>query len=112
MNKFLSLISDNSNATLVRRATAISEQACIAQQNVVNTLKQHISNLEIQISNLTDLSPDNKDSLSPMTKDWDPVKWAKDLQAANWDLYVAKQQLKIAEDTYKEYFTEITPKQD
>jgi hypothetical protein len=107
MNKFLKLISDNSNETLIRRAKGVNEHARIAQQTIVNKLKTHISDLEIQISNLTDLAPDNKDSLSPMVQGWNANEWAEKLQRLNWDLTIANQQLKIAENTYKEFFEEV-----
>ena len=41
-NKFIKLISDNGNGTLIRRAETISTAAEVAQQNIVNQLKQQI----------------------------------------------------------------------
>lgn len=99
MNKFTKLIGDNSSKTLQRRAE-------IAQQNVVNTLKQVKCELEMKIARLTDFAPETSDSLRPGDKDWDAANWANDLQKAKQDLYFTNIQLKIAEDTYKEYFTD------
>lgn len=106
MNKFTKLIGDNSSKTLQRRAEIISTAAEIAQQNVVNTLKQLKCELEMKIASLTDFAPETSDSLRPGDKDWNAANWANDLQKATQDLYFTNIQLKIAEDTYKEYFTD------
>ena len=106
MKKFQSLISDNTSASLKRRAAQIATSAEIAQQNLVNALKQDKTNIELRIAALTDLAPDTTDSLRPGSKDWDAVKWVKDLQEANQDLYQINIQLEIAEKTFKEYFVD------
>lgn len=106
MNKFQKLISDNSSATLQRRAGALTTQAEIAQQTVVNALRNQVSNLKLKVESLTDFAPDSTDSLKVGTKDWNPEKWATDLQKTKWELYLAEKQLAIAETTYKEYFIE------
>lgn len=106
MNKFTKLIGDNSSKTLQRRAETIATAAQIAQQNVVNTLKQVKCELEMKIAGLTDFAPESSDSLRPGDKDWNASKWADDLQKAKQDLHFVEIQLKIAEDTFKEYFTD------
>lgn len=106
MKKFQEIISDNTNASLKRRAAQISTSAEIAQQNLVNALKQEKTNIELKIAGLTDLAPDSTDSLRPGSKDWDAVKWVKDLQTAKQELYQIDIQLKLAEETFNEYFTD------
>jgi hypothetical protein len=106
MKKFQEIISDNTNASLKRRAAQISTSAEIAQQNLVNALKQEKTNIELKIAGLTDLAPDTTDSLRPGSKDWDAVKWVKDLQTAKQELYQIDIQLKLAQETFDEYFTE------
>lgn len=107
MNKFIQLISEGADKTLQRRAEAVATAAEIAQQSLVNKLKLEKSNLELKITNLTDLAPDSKDSLRPCDSKWNANTWVTDLQKAKQDLYNITIQLKIAEDTYKEYFSEI-----
>lgn len=107
MNKFTQLISEGADKTLQRRAEAVATAAEIAQQSLVNKLKLEKSNLELKITNLTDLAPDSKDSLRPCDSKWNANTWVTDLQKAKQDLYNVTIQLKIAEDTYKEYFSEI-----
>lgn len=106
MNKFTKLISNNSDGTLKRRATTISQTAEIAQQNLVNDLKQKKAEIDLKIDNLTDLAPETTDSLRPGSKDWDPAKWAKELQQAKQNRYMLEIQLKLAQETYDEYFKE------
>lgn len=104
MNKFTRLISDNNSSTLTRRAGSIATAAQIAQQNIVNQLKQRKCELELKVANLTDLAPESTDSLRPGDKDWDAKKWAIELQETKQELYDLNVQLTIAEETYKEYF--------
>lgn len=107
MNKFQTLISQNENEVLKRRAEALATHAEIAQSAIVNKLKQEKTKIELEILNLTDLAPDTTDSLRPGGKDWDATTWAKNLQKAKQDLYNIKIQLQLAEETYNEYFTEL-----
>lgn len=106
MNKFLKEISCNTNATLQKRATTYEQTAKIAYQTIINNLIEEKSSLELKIADLTDLAPDTKDSLRPGSKDWDPKKWAKELQETKEKLYMLNISLKIAQDTFNEYFLE------
>ena len=104
MNKFVEMISANGGDVLKRRATAIGTGAQIAQETIVNDLKNRISNLELKLIDLTDLAPETSDSLRPGSKPFDPNRWATEVQNTKQDLYQLKIQLKLAEETYNEYF--------
>lgn len=106
MNKFTELISDTSNATLKRRASAIAQNAEIAQQTIVNNLKKERTELELRKENLTDLAPETNDSLRPGSKDWNADAWAKELQEVKQKMYFLDIQIKLAQETYDEYFKE------
>ena len=106
MNKFTKLITEGADKTLQRRAEAVSTAAEISQQNLVNKLKLDKSNLELKITNLTDLAPDSKDSLRPCDANWNPNNWVTELQRAKQDLYNVTIQLEIAQKTYDEFFKE------
>ena len=106
MNKFVTLISSNGNEALKRRAATIAQNAEVAQQNLVNNLKQRKIEIDLKIADLTDLAPDSSVSLRPGNKDWDAKKWVADLQQAKQDKYSVEIQLKLAEETYNEYFRE------
>lgn len=109
MNKFQKLIASDGNEALQRRAQSLATSAEIAQQNLVNNLKQQKVNLELKIAALTDLAPESRDSLRPGDKDWDASKWAKELQDTKQALHMLNIQLQLAQETYDEYFTEINP---
>jgi transglutaminase/protease-like cytokinesis protein 3 len=98
------MMSQNDSKALVARASQINVQAKIAQQAIVQNLKNEIANVEIEIQNLTDFAPDTTQSLRPGVKGWQPTKWASDLQEAKTRLYELNIELKIAEATEKEFF--------
>jgi hypothetical protein len=106
MNKFTKLISNNGEETLVRRSNSLAQNAEIAQQNLLNSLKQKKAELELKIMDLTDLAPEDKDSLRPGGNNWNPNTWAHELQQSKQDLYFLEIQIKLAEDTFKEFFTD------
>ena len=106
MNKFTKIITEGADKTLQRRAEAVSTAAEIAQQNLVNKLKLEKSNLELKITNLTDLAPDSKDSLRPWGPNGKAVTWVTELQRVKQDLYNVTIQLEIAQKTYVEFFKE------
>jgi hypothetical protein len=104
MGKFFEIMSHNDSKALVARASQINVQAKIAQETIVQNLKNQIAGVEIEIQNLTDFAPETTQSLRPGCKDWNPTKWAANLQDAKTRLYELNIELKIAENTYKEFF--------
>lgn len=106
MNKFKKLLSQGNDGIYERRVDALATQAEIAQQAIVNKLKQEKSKLEIELINLTDLSPETSDSLRPGSKNWNAQEWAKNIQRVKQELHTIGIQLDLAEETYKEYFGE------
>ena len=103
-NKFVQLISSNGGEVLKRRAGSLATSAEIAQQTIVNDLKNKVASLELKLSDLTDLAPDSTDSLRPGSKGWDPTTWATEVQNVKQQLYQVKIQLTLAEETYNEFF--------
>lgn len=106
MGKFLQMMSQNDSKALVARAEQINTQAKIAQEEIIHRLKIEKTNVEMAIQGLTDFAPDTTDSLRPGVRGWNPNKWAADLQAAKTRLYELNVELKIAEDTFEEFFGE------
>lgn len=104
LNKFTQLISDNGDSVLKRRAVNIASTAEIAQQSLINDLKNKKANLELKLSDLTDLAPNNKMDLTPASDNWDPNTWVKEVQETKQNLYQVKIQLKLAQETYDEFF--------
>ena len=103
-NKFTRLISDNGDNVLKRRAGNLATTAEIAQQTLINDLKNKKANLELQLANLTDLAPNNKLDLTPSSENWDPNKWVAEVQNIKQQLYNLGIQLQLDEATYDEFF--------
>jgi len=103
-NRFVELISANGSDVLKRRAGSLATSAEIAQQTIVNDLKNKVASLELKLNDLTDLAPESNDSLRPGSKGWDPTTWATEVQNVKQQLYQVKIQLTLAEETYNEFF--------
>lgn len=103
-SKFATLISNNGDSLLKNRADNLALTADIAQQSLVNNLKNQKANLELQLTELTDLAPKNKLDLSPNSENWDPSKWVSEVQSIKQKLYKIEIQLQLAEETYNEFF--------
>jgi hypothetical protein len=106
MNKFQSLISTG-NEVLSRRAGNLATTAEIAQQTLINNLKVEKAQLEAKLMNLTDLAPESSVSLRPGAEGWNATTWAAELQSVKEKLYSVSIKIKLAEETFNEYFTEI-----
>lgn len=104
VNKFTQLISDNGDSVLKRRAGNLATTAEIAQQTLINDLKNKKATLELQLANLTDLAPNNKLDLTPSSESWDPNKWVTEVQNTKQQLYNLDIKLQLAEETYNEFF--------
>lgn len=109
MNKFVSIISSTRNEVLKRRASQIGTSAQIAQENLINKLKQDIINQELRVQSLIDMGPDTADSLRPGCKDWNPERWVAELQKAKEIHHELKVSLKLAEETYEDLFKPLRP---
>jgi hypothetical protein len=103
-NKFAQLISNNGDNVLQSRADKLATTAEIAQQTLINNLKNKKANLELKLIQLTDLAPTNKMDLTPNSENWDPNTWVSEVQNVKQELYQLNIQLQLAEDTFKEFF--------
>lgn len=109
MNKFEKLISTNSDVTLQRRAGILSNESKMAQEDIIATIKRAINQEELTLMSLTDFAPTHTTSLQPGNfVQGGATEWAQNLQKCKENIYNLKIKLKIAEETYNEYFTEET----
>lgn len=109
MNRFEEIVGNNSNAVLARRATHLADTAKLSQESLMNTLKTKKAELEGRIINLTDLAPTSKDSLAPGVEDFNAKNWVEELQNLKLQLYDLEVSIKLAKETYSEYFSDIKP---
>ena len=106
MNKFTKQISASSNKTLARRAATLSQAVEVAANSLINDLKAQKSQIELTLADLMDFAPDTTDSLRVGTKDFDAKEWINKVQEQKEMLYDVTISLQLAEETYKELFTE------
>ena len=104
MNKFESIVGNNSNAVLARRAGNLAKTARLSQQSLVNTLEAKKADIEGKIINLTDLAPTSKDSLAPGVTDFNAKEWVEKLQGLKLEIYDLDISIKMAKETFAEYF--------
>lgn len=109
MGKFLEMMSQNDSKTLQARAAVINTQAELHQKNLINALKQKKAEVELKIQSLTDFAPDTTQSLRPGTANWNPKQWVTELQNAKVTLAEIELQLKIAQDTWEDFFGDADP---
>lgn len=112
MNKFMSILSDNTSEALKRRADLISQNAEIAQTNLINKLKQDKLELENKVISLTDMSPQTTDSLTPNSGNFDAKTWVIEMQKTKQELHNINIQIKLAQETFDEFFTEKEEKEE
>lgn len=108
MNKFTKLIASNGDAVLVKRAETIAKNAKISQENLINRLLEEKNNKELELDRITDLAPKDKNSLVAVDSDWNPKEWVLKVQEIKQDLYSLDIQIKIAQQTFDEFFKEIS----
>lgn len=107
MNKFTQMISSNGNETLIRRAKNIATNAEIAQKTLLNQLIQKKTTLQLQLDTTMDLAPKNSQDLTVASGDWNPETWVTEIQNIKQELYSIEIQIKLAQETYDEFFKEI-----
>lgn len=107
MNKFTKLIASNGDSVLVKRAETIAKNAKISQENLINRLLEEKNNKELELDRITDLAPKDKNSLVAVDSDWNPKEWVTKVQNIKQDLYSLDIQLKIARETFDEFFKEL-----
>ncbi len=106
MGKFLNTMCQQDSNALKNRAKQLDTQFRIAQKSIISSLEDKIAKTEIKIQDLTDFAPETTDSLRPGGKLIAPSDWAKQMQENQVLLFDLKRNLKIAQNTFKEYFGE------
>lgn len=103
-NKFASMLSASNGDIKTNRAALVAESTLDEVDSFVSTLRKEKNQLNIKLNNLTDLGPDNTQSLRPSSKDFDPAKWIRELHTTKMQLELKIVELKIAEEIKAEWF--------
>lgn len=106
IGNFKQMLSETGNALLVKRADQIAQIVEMEQQSLVNNLKKEKFGLENELASLTDLSVRTSDSLTLASKSFNPSEFVSQVQNLKVKLRNKEIELKLAQDTYDEWFKE------
>lgn len=107
MNKFVQAIAGSAEGIKLKRAQDVATSAKLAQEGLINDLKQTVNVLEANLTKLLDIGPDSADSLRPVDRNFDAASWVAEVQALKLDLKRANEKVEIAIVTYNEWFTDV-----
>ena len=103
MSKFYNNLIKSNNEIKETRAKRVSEQAEMAQQELVNRIKKELNQLENQLEDIYDLAPDNTQSLN-VGKNFDAEQWVQKVQDLKIQFMNKEVELKAANETLNEWF--------
>lgn len=103
-NKFITNLSASDASIKEARATLLSKGASIAANALVQKIETDKLALEMEISKLTDLAPNNSYSLKPGGDDFDAATWVNNLHKTKLKLNLKEIELKAAQAIVDEWF--------
>lgn len=107
-NKFINNLTSSSEAIKGQRANLISANAQASQEELLRKLNQEKRDLEMKKMALSDIYPDSELSLLVTKSDFDAARWSRDYQQIGVQLLNKQVEIKIAQDTYDEWFKDIS----
>lgn len=105
-NKFAQNLTLSSTSIKETRAKLISEDAQAAHEELLRKLQQDLRDLARKKDALSDLYPESELSLMIAKPNFDAKKWVADLQNLGVAMANKTVEIKIAQDTYNEWFAE------
>jgi len=106
MSKFIKNLVKDAEGIKLQRATSLSKETADAQIDLIRGLEKEQRELENQLMNLTDLSPDNAFDLKPGGKNYNATQWVAKMQEIQVALLEVKIQLGVATKTQTEWFSD------
>ena len=104
MSLILKRLTANPSSVRRQRAEIIDSQLRNKQLELISSLRAKCDSIELEISNLMDIAPTATTSLK--MENVDPQKLVENLQNLSTKLELEEMGLKIAEDNYKEWFSD------
>ena len=105
MKKFELVLGRDGDKVMKDRASSVTKLAEMAQTNLVNQLEKKKIELEMKKSELLDMSPDNRYSLKPGAE-FRADGWVVEYQTVSLALINNEIELKVAQATMKDLFTD------
>lgn len=106
MNFFTKNLTKSNKEIKQSRATRIAEQAKMAQEDLVRTMTKQMFDLDAQLDDLEDLSPDSMLSLNVTSGDFNAEEWTKKIQEVNIQKLNLGMEITIAKQTFNKYFSD------
>ena len=103
-NVFQQMLEKSHKEIRGQRAQLLAKDAERKMRKVVESKEEKVEDLEMKVLNLSDLSPDSTTTLKVTKEGFDAKSWSEQLIAAEVNLTIAKQELSIAQNTYKKFF--------
>lgn len=107
MNKFVQAIAGTAEGIKLQRANNVALAAKLAQEALINDLRQMVQGISARLTQHLDIGPDSGDSLRPVDKNFNAEVWVATVQEFKVTLKGANERLEIAEATYAEWFAEL-----
>lgn len=107
MKKIRKLIATSSKIVKGLRADIIASQMERSHRKVVMRIEDEVDDLKDKKNSLQDIYPDSELSLRVVNKDFDSDKWAEDYQKTKLELEMKLVELKLANETTEEFFSEV-----
>lgn len=101
---FQSMLEKSHKEIRGQRASLLSKDAERKMRKVMEAKEEIVEDLEMKVLNLSDLSPDSTTTLKVTKNGFDAKSWAEQLIDTKTQLRVAQEELKIALQTYNEFF--------
>lgn len=103
-SKFIKALSQGPKGVMDSRALNLFNSTKVEMDAAVTEIKRQIAKKNNELTNLTDLAPDNSYSLRPGGPDFDPAKWVKDCIELQLDIEELELRLSVTEKFQKEWF--------
>ena len=103
---FMDIIGNNGSDVLSSRAKRVCNKTKLSFQKVIDGLTTDFYDLQDKLAELTDMSPDTRDSLRVAEKGFNSDEWVQQYQKLTMELNFNQIQLNIALQNKKELFGE------
>ena len=104
MTKFQKNLQASHKEIRGKRASFFNEEAEVSMRREVDQEKDRLRNSKREEMGLEDMHPDSTTTLKVTKDGFDSANWASQLIKVKITIKLQEQKLKIAEDTYSEYF--------
>lgn len=105
MSKFETTLKASNKAIKATRAKLIAEDAEASQEDLLRHFKKKERELKSKLASLTDVYPDSELSLRVVKKDFNAAILFEDIHNVKVELANLQVEVKIAEETTKEWFS-------